>query len=347
MARRLRMDEPDSWHHVINRGIAKRPLFETRAEARHFLSRLAIQVRVGRIEVHAYCLMTTHFHLLLRSPIGELSEAMRLIQSAYTKRFNRSHRRDGPLIRGRFFSQLVDTIEYRRTLVRYIDHNPVKAGLAQYAHEYELSSAAHYLQDSGPRWMTRTWVEAEARHITSRPSYSPATYTQAFGVDSAAPPDDICEWVEARMRSRVQVGAVQSLIADNPIRVQAWMQRKAKLADGHRVDLPLTCPSSLKRALEADQLRNGTWIVEDAGTIRLGKELVWIGGLHDLCALPWGTVAQHVEHSINAVRRRARHHNRLMLTHPDYAQRASMIGYAAIDSIDRFRPATQSPAPRS
>ncbi len=344
MARRLRVDEPDSWHHVINRGIAKRPLFETREEARFFLSRLATQVRAGRIEVHAYCLMTTHFHLLLRSPIAELSEAMRLIQSAYTKRFNRSHRRDGPLIRGRFFSQLVDTMKYRRTLVRYIDNNPVKAGLAQHAHEYDLSSAAHYcLQDSGPRWMTRTWVEAEALQITSGPSFSPATYMQAFGVASAAPPDDICEWIEARMRSRVQVGVAGNLIADTPTQVKAWMQRKAKLADGHQVGLPLTCPSSLKRALEEDQLSNGTWIVEDAGTIRLGKDLVLASGLHDICALSWDTVAQHTGHSSNVARRQARHHHRLMLSQPDYAQRVAVIAHAAIDSIDRFRPTTQRP----
>jgi REP element-mobilizing transposase RayT len=80
---------PDTWHHVINRGIAKRPLFETRDDIRFFLERLARQNRLNRIEVHAYCMMTTHFHLLVRSPIGEPSKAMRRVQNEHTRRFNR------------------------------------------------------------------------------------------------------------------------------------------------------------------------------------------------------------------------------------------------------------------
>ena len=70
MARRNRCDTPGSWHHVVNRGIAKRPLFEDRDDIRYFLSRLAHEVRRGRIEVHAYCILTTHYHLLVRSPRG-------------------------------------------------------------------------------------------------------------------------------------------------------------------------------------------------------------------------------------------------------------------------------------
>ncbi len=70
MAQRARNDEPGSWHHVLNRGLAKRPLFEDRVDVRYFLSRLAREVRRGRLELHAWCVLTTHFHLLVRSPVG-------------------------------------------------------------------------------------------------------------------------------------------------------------------------------------------------------------------------------------------------------------------------------------
>ena len=90
MARRPRLDEPDAWHHVMNRGIAKRTLFEGLADVRFFLSRVARAVRAGRIEVHTYCVMTTHFHLLVRSLGGELSGVMRQMQLDYVRRFNRS-----------------------------------------------------------------------------------------------------------------------------------------------------------------------------------------------------------------------------------------------------------------
>jgi putative transposase len=107
MSRRPRQDSPNRWHHVVNRAIAKRALFESRSELRYFLSRLAYQFRQGRIEVHAYCLLTTYYHLLLRSPTGERPEVMRCMQSAYSRYLNRRHLRDGCLTRGRYFSKPV------------------------------------------------------------------------------------------------------------------------------------------------------------------------------------------------------------------------------------------------
>ena len=130
MARRSRQDEPGRWHHVMNRAIARRTLFEDRTDVRYFLSRLAREVRAGRLEMQAWSVMGTHFHLLVRSPRGELSQAMRRAQSEYVCHFNRRHRRDGTLIRGRFLSKPVTTERHRRVLVAYIDQNPVVAGMS-------------------------------------------------------------------------------------------------------------------------------------------------------------------------------------------------------------------------
>ncbi len=60
---RWRSDGRGAWHHVMNRGLARRPVFEDRECVRYFLSCLARVVRRGLLEVHAYCVMTTHFHL--------------------------------------------------------------------------------------------------------------------------------------------------------------------------------------------------------------------------------------------------------------------------------------------
>ncbi len=99
MPRRPREDEPGAWHHVMNRGIARRALYEDRRDVRCFLACLALAARAGLIEVHAWCVMTTHFHLLVRSPVGQLSDAMRRVQREYSRAFNRRH---GALARGRF-----------------------------------------------------------------------------------------------------------------------------------------------------------------------------------------------------------------------------------------------------
>jgi len=129
MGRTPRHDGPGEWHHVMNRGIARRTVFENRRDVRFFLSRLARAVRAGWIEVHAYCVMTTQFQLLVHSKDPRLSRTMQRVLNDDVRWFNRGRKRDGPLFRGRFRSQPVDSLEYRRRLVRYIDDNPVLARL--------------------------------------------------------------------------------------------------------------------------------------------------------------------------------------------------------------------------
>ncbi len=86
----------------MNRGLARRTVFESREDFRMFLACMAQAVRRGGIEIHAYCLMSTHFHLLVRSPCERLFDALRRTQNQYAPWFNRRRRRDGPLIRCRF-----------------------------------------------------------------------------------------------------------------------------------------------------------------------------------------------------------------------------------------------------
>ena len=63
----------------MNRGIARRTVFETRRDARYFLALLAVEVRSGRLRVYAFSLLTTHFHLLVASPQGDISGVMRRV----------------------------------------------------------------------------------------------------------------------------------------------------------------------------------------------------------------------------------------------------------------------------
>lgn len=72
----------------MNRGVARRTLFEDRGDIDHFLDLVAEQVDAGRIVVHSYVVLTTHFHMLVSSPKGELAVAMKEIESPYARRFN-------------------------------------------------------------------------------------------------------------------------------------------------------------------------------------------------------------------------------------------------------------------
>ena len=88
---------------------------------------LASVVARYRVRCHAYCLMGNHYHLLLETPEGNLSVAMRQLNGVYTQRFNRRHERCGHVLQGRFGAQLVDGQAYLHEVCRYIVLNPVRA----------------------------------------------------------------------------------------------------------------------------------------------------------------------------------------------------------------------------
>lgn len=244
MARHSREDAPGSWHHVMNRGIARRTLFETERDIRYFLSRLARCVRDGLIEIHAFCVMTTHFHLLVRSPEAELSLAMQRAQNQYVRWFNRSRRRDGTLLRGRFRSRPVRTLSYRRILVRYIDANPVAAGLVASPALYPHGSARCYAKPVGPPWLDREWVEAYVQEVAGSASYRPGDYASAFG---GSLPAQVARLVEKRIDGPTSnEDPLDELLKAAPGQVTEWMQRKALLADGTGIGVPV-CDSEASR----------------------------------------------------------------------------------------------------
>ncbi len=330
MARLSRRDSPDTWHHVINRGIAKRPLFETRDDIRFFLARLARQIRINRIEVHAYCVMTTHFHLLVRSPIGELSEAMRRVQNEHSRRFNRRKRRDGSLIRGRFFSKLVDSLRYRRTLVRYIDGNPVKAGIVKSSGDFEFSSAAAYYRESFPPWLNRGWVTSETRAATGDEQLTAANYRAMFEVRDPKRLDDISDLVNARLRNKGTRDPLNDLIGSTPNHVRVWMKCKARLADGHAVGQPVCGARTLLHVLEDNLKKHGVWMVEDGSQIQQGAHLARSGLLRELCHLSWKEIAQFDNGSVSRASRLADVHRRLLEANYDYATRAAGVARQAM-----------------
>ena len=130
MGRANREDEPGAMLHIFNRGLGKRTVFENRDDIRYFLSRVAREHRRGQLLTHCYVVLANHFHLLVESPLGQASEAMRVIQNEYVRRFNRLRQRDGPLFRGRFGSRRVRSDQYWLALLRYIDLHSVRVGLA-------------------------------------------------------------------------------------------------------------------------------------------------------------------------------------------------------------------------
>jgi REP element-mobilizing transposase RayT len=154
LARALRIEFDGAWYHVMNRGAGRRRVFGAAADAATFLALLGEISTVYGIEVHAYCLMGNHYHLLLRTPRAGLSRAMRHLDGVYTQRFNRSARTDGPLFRGRYRSVLIGEDSYLCCASRYIHLNPLEAKLVAQPEAYRESSYRAYLGlCSAPVWL--------------------------------------------------------------------------------------------------------------------------------------------------------------------------------------------------
>ena len=126
MARPLRLEYENAVYHVTSRGNSGTEIFIEDVDREHFLEVLANAIdRFGWI-CHAYCLMATHYHILIETSEPNLSRGMRQLNGVYTQWFNRQHARFGHLVQGRFKSILVEKESYLLELAHYIVINPVR-----------------------------------------------------------------------------------------------------------------------------------------------------------------------------------------------------------------------------
>ena len=108
MARPLRVDVAGGWYHVRARGIERRTIFHAPREHEHFLDLLEEMSERYGVEVHAYALLGNHYHLLIRTPRRNASQALQWLNVSYSVWYNKRTNRVGPLFQGRFKSVLID-----------------------------------------------------------------------------------------------------------------------------------------------------------------------------------------------------------------------------------------------
>lgn len=154
MGRPLRIEYPGAFYHVTSRGNEKKDVFKSQKDREKFLSYLESATERYGAAVHAYCLMSNHYHLLMETPEGNLSQIMRHINGAYTNYFNTKRKRAGHLFQGRYMAILVEKEAYALELSRYIHLNPVRAGMVKMPEEYRWSSYCSYIGLAGkPDWL--------------------------------------------------------------------------------------------------------------------------------------------------------------------------------------------------
>lgn len=160
MARKLRVQYPGAIYHLLNRGDRREDIFVNDEDRKSFLGALGEVCEKTGWEVHAFCLMSNHFHLVIETPQGNLVPGMKWFLGVYTSQYNRRHKLFGHVLSGRYKSLIVDGSGngYLKTVCDYAHLNPVRAALIgseAVLGSFPWSSYPFYLQPPSrrPRWL--------------------------------------------------------------------------------------------------------------------------------------------------------------------------------------------------
>lgn len=172
MPRPLRIEYPNAWYHVMNRGAGHRDIYLSKMHRKIFLEVVKEAVDQFEIEVHAYCLMNNHYHLLIKTRHGNLGRAMRHINGVYTQRFNRDQKTDGSLFRGRYKALMIEKEAYLLQVSRYIHLNPITAKITKSLDSYPWSSYLDYVnKEQKNSWLKVTEARAMLNGSNQRLAY--------------------------------------------------------------------------------------------------------------------------------------------------------------------------------
>jgi putative transposase len=140
MPRPLRPIEDGLIYHIIDRGNNRQDVFHQEGDFRAFLQAMADLKQRKPFELYGYCLMSNHFHLLLRPCGAPVSRIMQSLLVSHTQRYHKHHRSGGHVWQGRFKSPVIQDDEHLLTVLRYIEANPLRARLVERAEDYPWSS---------------------------------------------------------------------------------------------------------------------------------------------------------------------------------------------------------------
>lgn len=180
MARPLRIEYPDAVYHVSNYGLENQRIFPSAKYFGVFLESLAETCSRLNVEIHAFCLLRTEYHLLLKTPEANLSRFMRQVDGLYTQQYQRLKRIKGPLFRGRYKAVLVQADNYLLPLSRFI-HAKLKASERS---SYPWSSYTYFIHKAKPpAWFNRDATLKQLKTTAAKRAAAYKKYTSQ-GVDA-------------------------------------------------------------------------------------------------------------------------------------------------------------------
>ena len=150
MSRPLRVEYENAFYHVISRGHRRENIFRNDGDRNKFLNKLSIAAERLQLKIHAYVLMSNHYHLLIETPQANITKAMHDINAGYSNWYRTKYRLIGSIFQGRYKAIVVEKDEYLLVLSAYIHLNPVRAGIVKNPEEYIWSSYGSYIGKNRP-----------------------------------------------------------------------------------------------------------------------------------------------------------------------------------------------------
>ena len=159
MPRAGRLQIAGAAYHITARGVARQPLFRDDRDRAQFLKLLDDVVARHEWACHAFVLMTTHYHLLVRTPNPDLARGMQRLNACYAQHFNRRHGQTGHRFERRYHSVLIESDSQVLELIRYLALNPVRAGACREAAAWRWSSYAVIVRrERPPSCLAEKWL---------------------------------------------------------------------------------------------------------------------------------------------------------------------------------------------
>jgi REP element-mobilizing transposase RayT len=157
--RKPRLHAPGTFHHVTAHGVDMRPLYEDDQDRWRFIGILGDVTREVGWRCLGFCLMLTHYHLLLQEADVPLWRGMRLVNGRYAVAFNERHARAGHLFRGRYGDTLIEGDSHMLAAIRYVARNPVEAGACSRPEDWPWSTYAQLIgEQRGWSFVSTAWT---------------------------------------------------------------------------------------------------------------------------------------------------------------------------------------------
>lgn len=155
---------PGQPQHIIQRGNNRQAIFVVKADYQFFRNALVEAARKHGLSIHAYVWMTNHIHLLASPEFDDsISKVFQSVGRRYVQYFNYTYQRSGTLWEGRYRATIVDSEQYLLTLMRYIELNPVRAGIVAYPEDYPWSSYCYNAR--GEQGLNADWLTPHEEYL--------------------------------------------------------------------------------------------------------------------------------------------------------------------------------------